>query len=449
MSINNKIVAAKQSADHKVNEKIETSKDHISKISNTNQNGGINSQPHFADPEKNNTTDPKASLNTERDQNNPIKLSFADALKSQQGNNTSKPISTGNAERIALKEVIHARIFQTITYTPDQSPQGIERKVNEIQLAIQKTIGPGNITSIQYTGKGHYTVELKSKEQVQQLLQTGLQFPGEAQNAPLKPRRNQVLLITIKTDASTLNQEIYEELKTFGKIININYGYYNNNNQIRDGRRLIRIIPTIEIDKIPHTVTIDNRIHHLYFKGKTIKQRQQTAQATQELLADLDISDSEEMSQDEDMDEDEDEVEDKTERTDNETVKNDTNTTNPPGDEIKAEKPTEAKQTIKHLPQAKPRPKSDTNSKQTPQVKNNLQTQHSAPPSAEAQLTLLVPAETETGTDTKMDTEQTETEPNKTNNPQKNVKRKSVTTPTKETKLNPIKTKRKPNRTET
>ena len=95
------------------------------------------------------------------------------------------------------------------------------------------------------------------------------------------------------------------------------------------------------------------------------------------------------MSQDEDVDEDE--VEDKTERTDNETVKNDKNTTNPPGDEIKVEKPTEAKQTTKHLPQAKLKPKSDTNSKQTPQVQNNLLTQHSAAPSADAQLTLLVP----------------------------------------------------------
>ena len=238
-------------------------------------------------------------------------------------------------------------------------------------------------------------------------------------------------------------------LSKFGKIVNINYGYYNNNNLIRDGRRLIHIIPKLDIDKIPHTINIDNRVHILYFRGKTTKPTQQNTQATQELLADLDISDSEEMSQDEDMNEDEDEVEDKSERTENETVKKDKTTTDPPCDEIKAEKPTEAKQTTKHLPQAKPRPKSDTNSKQTPQVQNNLQTQHSAPPSAEAQPTLLVPAETETGTDTKMDTEQTETEPNKTNNPQKNVKRKSVTTPTKETKLNPIKTKRKPNRTET
>ena len=151
------------------------------------------------------------------------------------------------------------------------------------------------------------------------------------------------------------------------------------------------------------------------------------------------------MSQDEDADEDE--VEEKTERTDYETVKNDKNTTNPPGDEIKEEKPTAAKKTTKHLSQAKPKPKSDTDLKQRPQVQNNLQTQHSAPPSTDAKLTLLTPAETET--DAKMDTEQAQTETNKTNNPQKKVKRKSVTTPTKETKLNPIKTKRKSNRSET
>ena len=91
MSINNKIVAAKQSTDHKVKENNETSKDHIIKITNTNQNGGNISPPHFADRDNNNTTDPKVSLNTESDQNKPINLSFADALKSQQRNNISKP----------------------------------------------------------------------------------------------------------------------------------------------------------------------------------------------------------------------------------------------------------------------------------------------------------------------------------------------------------------------
>ena len=63
------------------------------------------------------------------------------------------------------------------------------------------------------------------------------------------------------------------------------------------------------------------------------------------------------MSQDKDVDE----VEDKTERTDNGTVKNDKNTTNPPGCKIKVEKPTAAKQKTKHLPQEKPKPLSDTN----------------------------------------------------------------------------------------
>ena len=198
-----------------------------------------------------------------------------------------------------MKEEIHAIIFQTTTYTPDQTPTGIEKKVNEILLAIQKVIGPEGITSIQYTGKGQYTVELKTKEMVQQVTLKGLHFPGDIQNAPLKPRRNQILLITMKTDASTLNQEIYEELCKYGKIINIDYWYYNNNNQIRDGRRLIYIIPTVDIDKIPPTVTIDHKIHQLYFTGKNT-QPKPDARDTQKLLADLDISDSDEMSQDED-----------------------------------------------------------------------------------------------------------------------------------------------------
>ena len=129
------------------------------------------------------------------------------------------------------------------------------------------------------------------------------------------------------------------------------------------------------------------------------------------------------------MSQDEDEDEDETERTDNATVKNDKKTTNAPGDEIKEERPTAVKQTTKHLSITKLKPKSDTDSKQRSQVQNNLKTQQNAPPSTEVQFTLLVPVET--------------------NNPQKKVKRKSVTTPTKEMKLNLIKTKRKPNRSET
>ena len=198
-----------------------------------------------------------------------------------------------------MKKEIHSRLFQTSTYTPDQTPSGIEKKVSEIQLAIQKVIGTGGITSIQYTGKGQYTVELKSKVMVQQVTLKGLHFPGIIQNVPLKPRRNHIILITMKTDASTLNQEIYEELCKYGKIININYGYYNNNNQIRDGRRLIHIIPTVDIDKIPPAVKIDHRIHQLYFRGKNT-QPKPDARDTQKLLADVDILDSDEMSQDED-----------------------------------------------------------------------------------------------------------------------------------------------------
>ena len=184
MSTSNKIVTAKQSADDKSKEKNETNKDQIRNNTNSNQKGAIIIPPHFADREKDNTTDPKISLNSESEQSNPAKLSFADALKKHQTINIRNSKNSGNAERIAIKEEIHARIFQTTTFTPDQSPQGIEKKVTEIQLAIQKAIGPGGITSIQYTGKGQYTVELKSKELVQQILQTGLQFPGETQNAP-------------------------------------------------------------------------------------------------------------------------------------------------------------------------------------------------------------------------------------------------------------------------
>ena len=162
-------------------------------------------------------------------------------------------------------------------------------------MAICHEIGQREITSIQYKGRGQYAVELKTKELVQKIATKGLQLPGAIERAPVKPRRNTVLQITIKTDALVLNDEIEDALRPYGKIVNINYGYYNNNKTIRDRRRLIHIIPTVDIDKIPHTVNIDNRAHQLYFRGKTIKPTQQTTQATQELLVDLDISDSEEI----------------------------------------------------------------------------------------------------------------------------------------------------------
>ena len=172
-----------------------------------------------------------------------------------------------------------------------------------MMTTIQRVTGAGSITSIQYKGRGEYAIEMKNKEMIQKITLTGLQFPGDPQKAPTKPRRNPVLLITIKTDASTLNQEIADALSPYGTIVNINYGYYNNNRQIRDGRRLIHIIPTVDIDKIPSSTLIDYRTHILYFRGKTI-QTKPPHQEARDLLEDLEISDSDldqdEMSQDED-----------------------------------------------------------------------------------------------------------------------------------------------------
>ena len=264
------------------------------------------SKPHFADrserkiadqtqaPQKekqNNSTDPKCE-----------KLkSFAEFIKattkSQNTQNTPLPINANEK-----KEEIHKRIFHTITYTPDQSPSGIEKKVTEIMSTITKQAGPGGIVSIQYKGRGQFAVEMKTKELLQKVTTSGLHFPGDNQRAPLKPRRNPLLLITIKTDASTLNEEIVNALSPYGKITNINYGYYNNNRQIRDGRRLVHIIPTVNIDKIPHTVQIDYRVHHLYFRGKTTPTKP-AQEETEALLQDLELSDSdletEEMTLDE------------------------------------------------------------------------------------------------------------------------------------------------------
>ena len=148
MSTSKIIVTAKQSADDKPKEKHETNKDKILTNTNSNQKGAIIIPPHFADREKENTTDPKISLNSNCEQNDPTKLSFAEALKKHQTSNIRNPKNPGMAERIAMKEEIHARIFQTTLFTPDQSPQGIEKKAAEIQQAIQKAIGPGGIKSI-------------------------------------------------------------------------------------------------------------------------------------------------------------------------------------------------------------------------------------------------------------------------------------------------------------
>ena len=90
--------------------------------------------------------------------------------------------------------------------------------------AIQRVTGAGSITSIQFKGRGEYAIEMKNKEMIQKISLTGLQFPGVPQKAPTKPRRNTILVITIKTDASTLNQEIADALSPYGTIVNINYG---------------------------------------------------------------------------------------------------------------------------------------------------------------------------------------------------------------------------------
>ena len=249
---------------------------------------------HSTEQSENKNNDQKADKLNATESNPTPALSFADALERNHSNVTPKksPEQTASQEK---KKEIHNRIFHTVTCTPDQSPSGIERKVSEILSTIAST---GGVVSVQYKRRDQYAIALKTRDLLEKVLQSGLHFPGDNQHAPLKPRRNAILLITLKTDASTLNEEIAEALRPFGKIINISYGYFNNNRLIRDGRRLIHIIPTVPIDKIPPTVQVDYRLHQLYFKGKTTPTRH-TQQETEKLLEELELSDTDEMSQEE------------------------------------------------------------------------------------------------------------------------------------------------------
>ena len=256
---------------------------------------------HSTDQSENKNNDQKADKLNATESNPTPALSFADALERNHSNVTPKKFPEQTASQEKKKE-IHNRIFHTVTYTPDQSPSGIERKVSEILSTIARTTGPGGVVSVQYKRRDQYAIALKTTDLLEKVLQSGLHFPGDNQHAPLKPRRNAILLITLKTDASTLNEEIAEALRPFGKIVNISYGYCNNNRLIRGGRRLIHIIPTVPIDKIPPTVQVDYRLHQLYFKGKTTPTRQ-TQQETEKLLQELELSDTDidtdEMSQEE------------------------------------------------------------------------------------------------------------------------------------------------------
>jgi hypothetical protein len=422
------------------------------KISNLGDpSRATNIQPHFPDRENANIEDRKVADKGENKEQvtNSEKLSFAEALKTQKTNTPNQPPASRIADKKTIKEEIHQRIFHTTSYTPDQTPTGIERKVTEMMTTIQRVTGAGSITSIQYKGRGEYAIEMKTKEMIQKITLTGLQFPGDTQKAPTKPRRNPVLLITIKTDASTLNQEIADALSPYGTIININYGYYNNNRQIRDGRRLIHIIPTVDIDKIPSSTLIDYRTHILYFRGKTI-QTKPPHQEARDLLEDLEISDSDldqdEMSQDEDK-----QIQTDTPKTETKTPgqktessklsKKDTTDTleNPTKITEKTKKPTQLPIAIS----TKQKPETNTSAK--PQARNATETvttnkTNDLTDIVNIPLALDLPLAI-----SPMDTDMVSNE-----SVQKPIKRKSETTPTKidrQNTDNPIKTKRKTHRT--
>ena len=408
------------------------------------------SKPHFADrserkiadqtqaPQKekqNNSTDPKCE-----------KLkSFAEFIKattkSQNTQNTPLPINANEK-----KEEIHKRIFHTITYTPDQSPSGIEKKVTEIMSTITKQVGPGGIVSIQYKGRGQFAVEMKTKELLQKVTTSGLHFPGDNQRAPLKPRRNPLLLITIKTDASTLNEEIVNALSPYGKITNINYGYYNNNRQIRDGRRLVHIIPTVNIDKIPHTVQIDYRVHHLYFRGKTTPTKP-AQEETEALLQDLELSDSDLDTEEMTLDE--------TETNQPQNPKDETKTPQPPTDTINTirdpstDKPEKIDNTLEKPKPSTQLPIAIITKQRTEQATAAKPQVTKTPEKEKKQNTHLETAQNETLTVSPLPNTPMETDNIPSENTQKPTKRKSETTLTKNDKQsadNPNKTKRKPHR---
>ena len=401
--------------------------------------------PRSADQNQNKNKDQNPEKPKDTEANARPALSFADALKKSQTNAPTKksPEQTASQEK---KEEIHNRIFHTVTYTPDQSPSGIEKKVAEILSTIAKTTGPGGVVSVQYKGRGQYAIELKTRDLLEKVLQSGLHFPGDNQHAPLKPRRNQILLITIKTDASTLNEEIAEALRPFGKIVNISYGYYMNNRLIRDGRRLIHIIPTVPVDKIPPTVQIDYRVHQLYFKGKTTQTRQ-TQQETEKLLEDLELSDTDidadEMSQEENpLPTNENSKE---EAKTPQTITENKNHTKDSANALQ-ETPTNSKDNTKTAIQ--PPTTKDTKTAQisikTTQTQKGTETQKTHKTDENTKTEEETPLPDASLPNTPMETDNTPNE-----NTQKPTKRKSETTLTKNDKQsadNPNKTKRKPHR---
>ena len=81
--------------------------------------------PRSADQSQNKIKDQNTEKLKDTEANARPAHSFADALKKTQTNATTKksPEQTASQEK---KEEIHNRIFHTVTYTPDQSPSGIE-----------------------------------------------------------------------------------------------------------------------------------------------------------------------------------------------------------------------------------------------------------------------------------------------------------------------------------
>nr|XP_047130020.1 uncharacterized protein LOC124809972 [Hydra vulgaris] len=146
----------------------------------------------------------------------------------------------------------------------------IDKRAEELYLKITQIVGPNKIRSLTYNTRGNWVCELNSAEDALLVNDTAFQISNCKQHISTKIRSEIGLLITVKCDPLIEDSDIINQINPFtSEIYSIKHTTYRFDKNIKDGRRLFRIKPSVKLEEIPHSIEIEGIKIALHFAGKS------------------------------------------------------------------------------------------------------------------------------------------------------------------------------------
>lgn len=163
----------------------------------------------------------------------------------------------------------HKQLLNKRTCTINLPPGEYLHQAQSIVSRVEERSGKYSLQQLIQAQSGVWLATVSPEANID-MIQT-LNFGTEERPVHAIPRIRDSILITVKVDVTVTNAEISQNLSEYGQVQNITYGTYPFSRHIKDGRRLVRFVPRIHMEDIPHVMIIDGRRYTLFFKGKRMQ----------------------------------------------------------------------------------------------------------------------------------------------------------------------------------